>query len=129
MTSLPSTRATLHLRFRAIWGAQQAAISRRSTFLRRQTRGDVAELLWRAGTLSTRSCQHAATVYARSCQAKNYGRHATVLTDRTPVSNIRRLSDARAENRTRHSAAEQLKTVSKIRRPAGNQTPGLRGSR
>ena len=29
------------------------------------------------------------------------------------------ISDARAENRTRHAAEEQIKAVSKIRRPAG----------
>ena len=94
-------------------------------FCDEQTRGDVAELLRRARTISTRCWQRAATVYARSCQAKNYGQHAAVPTDCTPGSNIRRSSG----NRTRHAAVEQIKTVSKIGRPAGNQTPGRRGSR
>src|SRR2546426_9000979 len=111
MASPPSTGATLHLRFRAIWEARQAAISGRSTFCDDQTRGAVSELLWRAGRLSTRCWQHAATVYARSCQAK--------ITDNMPLSpqtaRLDPISDAQAENRTRHAAVEQIKTVSKIR--------------
>src|SRR5437870_2176584 len=39
-------------------------------FCDERPRGDITELLRRAGTLSTRCCHHAATVYARTCQAK-----------------------------------------------------------
>src|SRR5207244_8009557 len=84
-------------------------------FCDEQTGSDVSELVRRAGTPSTRSCQRAATGCVRSCQAK--------IANNMPLSpqtaRLDPISDAQAENRTGHAAVEQIKAVSKIRRPAG----------
>src|SRR5436309_15889126 len=92
MASLPSTGATLHLGFRAVWEARQAAISGRSTFLRRtnrQRRLRAFVACWNAfyEELPTRSDR-----LREKLSSENREQHAAVPTDRTPGSNIRRSS-------------------------------------